>query len=182
MRPEAATTGGQGLTAVRSVLIAGLAALLLQGCASTQFPGLASIAPRPALTTALAEEQRPIPMPPPGHGDIDILIARYSDAYHVPESLIRRIILRESGYNPRARNGPYYGLMQIRYDTAQSMGYRGPASGLLEADINLRYGVKYLSGAYMVGESNADQAVRNYAHGYYYAAKRKGLLEEVGLR
>ena len=90
--------------------------------------------------------------------------------------------MRESGYNPRAKNGPYWGLMQIRYDTAQSMGYSGPASGLLDADTNLRYAVKYLSGAYVVGDSNADQAVRNYASGYYYSAKAKGLLDEVGLR
>ena len=179
MRPQGATAGGQRLTAVKGVLIAAIAALVLQGCSSTQFPGLASIKPRPA---AQHDAMEPIPLPPPGHGDIDILIAKYSDAYHVPEPLIRRIIVRESGYNPKARNGPYYGLMQIRYDTAQSMGYGGPASGLLEADTNLRYGVKYLAGAYMVGNSNADQAVRNYAHGYYYAAKHKGMLEEVGLR
>ena len=121
-------------------------------------------------------------MPPASHGEIDIFIAKYSDLYNVPEPLIRRIIVRESGYNPKARNGPYYGLMQIRYDTAQSMGYRGAASGLLDADTNLRYGVKYLGGAYLVGDRNSDQAVRNYAHGYYYAAKHKGLLEEVGLR
>ena len=34
----------------------------------------------------------------------------------------------------------------------------------------------------LVGDNNADQAVRNYSRGYYYDAKAKGLLEEVGLR
>ena len=72
--------------------------------------------------------------------------------------------------------------MQIRYDTAQSMGYSGPASGLLDAETNLKFGVRYLSGAYKVGDGNADRAVHNYASGYNYAAKKKGLLEEVGLR
>jgi soluble lytic murein transglycosylase-like protein len=62
------------------------------------------------------------------------------------------------------------------------MGYPGPASGLLEADTNLHYAVKYLSGAYVVGGRNPDNAVRNFARGYYYEAKAKGLLEEVGLR
>jgi soluble lytic murein transglycosylase-like protein len=110
---------------------------------------------------------------------MDGLIGRYASLYRVPESLIRRIIVRESGYNPRAKNGPYYGLMQIRYDTAKSMGYHGAASGLLEADTNLKYGVKYLSGAYRVGRSNEDQAVRFYARGYYYDAKRMGLAGEI---
>jgi soluble lytic murein transglycosylase-like protein len=146
----------------------------LGGCAST-FPAL--VAPQPhreAVPLTAVAVASPSSM--------DGLISKYSVMYDVPEALIRRVIVRESGYNPRARNGPYYGLMQIRYDTAQSMGYQGPASGLLDADTNLRYAVKYLSGAYVVGDSNANQAVRNYASGYYYDAKAKGLLEEVGLR
>jgi soluble lytic murein transglycosylase-like protein len=160
------------------IIIAGLAAALLSGCASTATPILRSNLPRHEAAVSLAEI-RPARASPRA---MDGLIAKYSSMYEVPESLIRRIIVRESGYNPRARNGPYYGLMQIRYDTAQSMGYRGSASGLLDAETNLKFGVRYLSGAYKVGNGNADQAVHNYASGYYYAAKAKGLLEEVGLR
>ncbi len=170
----------RGVLAFRVGVIAVGLAVLLSACTSSAFPGLASIAPKPAQRTANAgTEQMAHAVSPAG---MDGMIARYAALYNVPEPLIRRIIVRESGYNPRARNGPYYGLMQIRYDTAQSMGYRGAASGLLDADTNLRYGVKYLSGAYMVGGHDADQAVRNYSRGYYYDAKRKGLLEEVGLR
>jgi soluble lytic murein transglycosylase-like protein len=62
------------------------------------------------------------------------------------------------------------------------MGYRGPASGLLDAETNLKYAVKYLRGAYITAEGNEDRAVRFYASGYYYDAKRKGLLRETGLR
>jgi soluble lytic murein transglycosylase-like protein len=115
-------------------------------------------------------------------GSMNTMIGRYAALYEVPESLIRRVIVRESGYNPKARHGAYWGLMQIRYDTAQTMGYDGPASGLLDADTNLRYGVKYLSGAYKVARGNPDRAVRFFAGGYYYDARRMGLLEEVGLK
>ena len=159
------------------------AALLLAGCSSTQFPGLASIAPRPAATSSLADAMAaPAPAAPASRSAYDGLVSKYAATYGVPESLIHRVIVRESSYNANARNGPYYGLMQISYATAQSMGYRGPASGLLDPDTNLNYAVKYLSGAYKVGGGNADQAVRHYARGYYYDAKRMGLLEEVGLR
>ena len=164
----------------RGIIGTGLCAVLLSACASTAYPGLSSILPKPAhreVTVTYATVQ-----PAVAPSSMDGMIARYAAEYDVPEALIRRIVARESGYNPRARNGPYWGLMQIRYDTAQSMGYHGPASGLLDADTNLKYGVKYLSGAYMVGGNNADQAVRNYAHGYYYSAKRQGLLHRVGLR
>jgi soluble lytic murein transglycosylase-like protein len=162
------------------IIMAGLTAGLLSGCAGTVSPQLSSILPRHETPQAVAlAEIRPSQGSPRA---MDGLIAKYSAQYQVPESLIRRIIVRESGYNAKARNGPYYGLMQIRYDTAQSMGYRGPASGLLDAETNLQFGVKYLSGAYKVGGGNPDRAVSNYASGYYYAAKAKGLLEEVGLR
>jgi soluble lytic murein transglycosylase-like protein len=157
--------------------VAMAAGLLLSGCSSTQFPGLASIAPRPAARSVEVASTTAV-----SPSSLDGLIAKYAIHYNVPEALVRRVIVRESGYNPKARNGPYYGLMQISYATAQSMGYRGAASGLLDAETNLKYAVKYLSGAYVVGGGSADQAVRNYSRGYYYDAKRKGLLEEVGLR
>lgn len=102
--------------------------------------------------------------------------------YGVPASLVQRVIIRESTHRPGARNGPYYGLMQILPQTARTMGYRGPASGLLDADTNLKYAVKYLRGAYLVANGNHDKAVMWYARGYYYEAKRKGLLKETGLR
>jgi soluble lytic murein transglycosylase-like protein len=109
-------------------------------------------------------------------------IGRYAAMYRVPESLIRRVIVRESGYNPHARHAAYWGLMQIRYDTAASMGYHGAPAGLLDADTNLRYAVKYLAGAYRVAGGNPDRAIHFYADGYYYDAKRRGMLDEVGLK
>lgn len=102
--------------------------------------------------------------------------------YGVPVGLLHRVIIRESSHRPGVQNGPYYGLMQILPQTALTMGYRGPPSGLLNADTNLKYAVKYLRGAYMVAEGNRDKAVMWYARGYYYEAKRKGILREVGLR
>lgn len=109
-------------------------------------------------------------------GRLDALIASHAAANHVPESLVRRVIHRESRGNPRAISKGNYGLMQIRLGTARAMGYRGGAAGLLDADTNMTYAVKYLAGAYRTAGGNHDQAVRYYAAGYYYAAKRKGLL------
>lgn len=115
-------------------------------------------------------------------GSLDGLIAHYSQQYDVPETLVRRVIERESKYNAAARNGPYYGLMQISHATASGMGYRGAPAGLLDAETNLRFAVRYLAGAYVTARGNPDQAVRFYANGYYYDAKRAGLLVQAGLR
>lgn len=113
---------------------------------------------------------------------LDSLISKYSVAYEVPESLVRRVVHRESRGNPQARNGPYWGLMQMLPATARGMGHTGSAQDLLDAETNLKFGVKYLAGAYKVADNNPDQAVRLYARGYYYQAKKKGLLEETGLK
>lgn len=117
-----------------------------------------------------------------GPEEVSRLITKYSHVYDVPEELVHRVVRRESGYNPEARNGTYYGLMQIMPQTARTMGHRGSPSDLLDADTNLRYGVKYLRGAYLVSRGNEDRAIGWYSRGYYYEAKRMGLLEETGLR
>ena len=110
------------------------------------------------------------------------LIHKYSATYGVPEALVHRVVIRESRHRPTARNGQYMGLMQISPATARGMGYRGPAEGLLDAETNLKYGVKYLRGAYMVADGDFNDSVKWYSKGYYYEAKRKGLLKATGLR
>jgi soluble lytic murein transglycosylase-like protein len=114
--------------------------------------------------------------------EVAAAITEYSNLYGVPESLVHRIVKRESKYNPKARHGGNLGLMQINYATARTMGYRGSAKGLLDVDANLKYGVKYLAGAYLVAGGNTRRALGYYTGGYYYVAKRKGLLEETGLK
>ena len=114
--------------------------------------------------------------------EMDRLVAKYARLYDMPESLIHRVIQRESGYNPRARHSSYWGLMQIDPRTARTMGFRGEAEELLDAETNLKYAGKYLRGAWLVSRGNQDRAISWYSRGYYYEAKRMGLLEETGLR
>lgn len=111
-----------------------------------------------------------------------LLINKYADHYDVPRPLVHRVIQRESDYRPGARNGPYYGLMQILPATARGVGFRGAPSDLLDAETNLRWSVKYLRGAWMVSDGDMDAAVMWYARGYYYEARDRCLLVETGLR
>jgi soluble lytic murein transglycosylase-like protein len=114
-------------------------------------------------------------------GAVDRLIAKYSAIYEVPEAFVRRVVKRESTFNPRAYSRGHWGLMQIKHATAKGMGYDGPANGLLDAETNLKYAVKYLRGAWLVADGDEARADRLYQSGYYYHAKSKGLLEETGL-
>jgi soluble lytic murein transglycosylase-like protein len=113
--------------------------------------------------------------------EMDRLVNKYARLYDMPPSLLHRLIQRESGYNAAARNGPYYGLLQITAQTAQTMGHKGPPSGLLDAETNLKYAGKYLRGAWLLSHGSQDKAIYWYAHGYYYEAKRRKMLKETGL-
>lgn len=109
------------------------------------------------------------------------LIEAAARRHDVPADLVQRIVRSESNHNPRARNGPYIGLMQLHPATARSMGFTGTDEALFDPETNLRYGVRYLRGAWIVARGNRDRAVMWYRRGYYYEAKRLGLLREVGL-
>ncbi|MBW9116763.1 transglycosylase SLT domain-containing protein [Rhizobium cauense] len=104
------------------------------------------------------------------------IIDKYSKLYEVPASLLHRVVHRESRYNSKAYNKRgYFGLMQIKYNTAKSMGYDGEPAGLFDAETNIKYAAKYLRGAWLVSDNSEDDAIRLYARGYYYDAKRKGM-------
>jgi soluble lytic murein transglycosylase-like protein len=141
-----------------------IVSLPLAGCVTATSP-----APQAQST----ETQNPSPTA------LDGRISYYAHLYAVPESLVRRLIQRESGYNVAAHHGPYWGLTQLRVETARGVGYRGSARGLLSADANLKYGIAYLSNAYLVAGGDPDRALALYASGFYYEARRKGLLNQL---
>ena len=85
------------------------------------------------LLTALAACSAPEPEVPPApvvplypnetpelRAQIEVAAAEND----VPVALVQRVVIRESTHRPWARNGPYYGLMQILPATARSMGFR----------------------------------------------------------
>jgi soluble lytic murein transglycosylase-like protein len=102
------------------------------------------------------------------------MVATHAAANNVPEALVHRVIVRESKYHPNLiGRGGTIGLMQIKLATARGLGYTGDAAGLRDPNTNLAWGTKYLAGAYRAANSDHNRAVRYYASGYYYAAKRQ---------
>lgn len=150
---------------MRALLLTVLASLVLASCGGKPA--------EPAARAALFPGETP---------ELRKLINDYADRYAVPRSLVHRVIQRESDYRPHARNGPYYGLMQILPATARNMGFSGAPADLLDAETNLRWAVKYLRGAWLVSDGDQDEAVMWYAKGYYYEARNRCMLRETGLR
>lgn len=142
--------------------------LLLAACSATR-----PTAPPAPARLALYPNETP---------ELRLLINKYADLYEMPRPLMHKVIQRESDYRPEARNGPYYGLMQILPATARGMGFQGKASELLNAETNLRWAAKYLRGAWIVSDGDMDEAVMWYARGYYYEARDRCLLIETALR
>ena len=110
------------------------------------------------------------------------LVVKYADIHNIPEALLHAVIQRESDYRANARNGPYYGLMQILPETAGQMGFTGAPDELLEAETNLIYAGRYLRGAWLLSDGDIQTAVGWYARGYYFEARDRCLLVETGLR
>ncbi|MGB7241147.1 MAG: lytic transglycosylase domain-containing protein [Sulfitobacter sp.] len=148
----------------RRAILALLAAAALSGC---------SASPEPIQGPPLYPNETP---------QLRLLINQYADFYDLPRPLVHKLAIRESTHNPKARNGPYYGLLQILPATARSMGFQGQPNDLLDAETNLKYALKYLRGAWLLSDGDHGTAIGWYARGYYYEAKRRGMLVETGLR
>ena len=102
------------------------------------------------------------------------MVATHAQANNVPEALVHRVIVRESKYHAGlVGRGGTIGLMQIKLPTARGLGYTGDAAGLRDPNTNLAWGIKYLAGAYRAANGDHGRAMRYYASGYYYAAKRQ---------
>jgi soluble lytic murein transglycosylase-like protein len=99
-------------------------------------------------------------------GTLKPLITRYASDNGLPYELADAIVRLESRYNAGARNGPNMGLTQINFRTAQSLGYQGPAAGLLDAETNLRYGLKYLAKAYKLAGGDICGTILRYQFGH----------------
>ncbi len=112
--------------------------------------------------------------------NLDGLIARHAAANNVPEDLIRRVIKRESGGNPRLGQ-----QRQLRADADQAgdrafawatRQRRRPARCRYQHDLCGEISRRRLSRC----PRQHGLAVHYYAAGYYYAAKGRGLFNRDG--
>jgi Transglycosylase SLT domain len=142
------------------------AALAIEGCSGRDPQDFLARAPDALVQAARAKNREAI----------CARITHHAKLNKIPESLIHRVVQRESKYDPTLRHGPYWGLMQIRHDTAKSMGYSGPPIGLLDPETNLTYAVAYLANAYRVAGGDEKRAQLLYMRGFYCEAKRRGRL------
>ncbi|UHD47233.1 transglycosylase SLT domain-containing protein [Aureimonas altamirensis] len=165
------------------VFTALISPLVLGGCVSNEggLLGVAEIgADKPATETAEAAKpteasakgQRVASATPrngtiSGSRELDEMIAKAADANDVPRELAYAVVRVESRYNPKAVGpGGVYGLSQIKPATARSLGFSGSAQDLLDPETNLKYGMKYLSGAWHKGDRDVCATSMKYKGGH----------------
>lgn len=107
--------------------------------------------------------------------DFDSIVETAASAWDVDAALIKAIIGAESEFNPNAYRAEAqigdasYGLMQLLYQTAKSLGYTGSTAGLFDPTTNIRLGTRYL--ADLIRQASArgfgvDSAISAYNAGF----------------
>jgi soluble lytic murein transglycosylase-like protein len=113
-------------------------------------------------------ESTPAPSGPVEQGAPTIrdLVSKHARANGVPENLAAAVVSIESRFNPQARGGSALGLMQIKYDTARSMGYVGGVTALMAPETNLHFGMKVLADAYKASHGDICMTLARYQSGH----------------
>ena len=94
------------------------------------------------------------------------LVSRHARENGVPEKLASAVVRIESNFNPGARGGSALGLMQIKVETARSMGFSGSARGLMEPETNLHFGMKVLADAFKASRGDVCMTLARYQSGH----------------
>jgi soluble lytic murein transglycosylase-like protein len=118
-------------------------------------------------------------------------LVREAERLGLPPALVDAVAAVESAYDPSARGAAgEVGLMQVLPSTAAMLGHRGEPLQLFEPDINIRYGVLYLAGAWMLADGDLCRALMKYRAGHgeermtplsiRYCARARAHLTAVG--
>ncbi|MGL9621298.1 transglycosylase SLT domain-containing protein [Bradyrhizobium sp. U531] len=95
------------------------------------------------------------------------IIERETARTNLPADIAEAVVFVESGYNSAViGNAGEIGLMQVRPETAAMLGFRGTEAELAEPDINIHYGVLYLSQAWRQAGGDICRALMKYRAGH----------------
>lgn len=99
---------------------------------------------------------------------LQAVLRKYAIKENVPVKLAYAVAQIESNYRTNV-TGPFgsVGMMQIKYTTARGMGYRGTRSQLYQVENNVKYGMKYLSGAFRKAKGDICRTALYYNAGHY---------------
>lgn len=104
---------------------------------------------------------------PSSHAEIRKIIERETAKTGLPADIAEAVVFVESGYNSAVIGSVgEIGLMQVRPETAAMLGFRGNNAELAEPEVNIHYGVLYLSRAWRLAGGDLCRALMKYRAGH----------------
>ncbi|MDA9521607.1 murein transglycosylase [Bradyrhizobium sp. CCBAU 11434] len=95
--------------------------------------------------------------------EIRKIIERETARTNLPADIAEAVVFVESGYNSAVvGSAGELGLMQLRLETAATLGFKGNAAELAEPDINIHYGVLHLSRAWRLAGGDLCRTLMKY--------------------
>lgn len=95
------------------------------------------------------------------------LIRQEAEKNGVPPDIADAVAAVESGYDPAALGAVgEIGLMQVRPETAAMLGFRGDLAELARPEVNIHYGVTYLSQAWRLTGGDLCRTLMKYRAGH----------------
>ncbi|RXH36949.1 murein transglycosylase [Bradyrhizobium nanningense] len=95
------------------------------------------------------------------------IIERETANTNLPADIAESVVFVESGYNSAVIGSVgEIGLMQVRPETAAMLGFRGSEAELADPDVNIHYGVLYLSQAWRLAGGDVCRALMKYRAGH----------------
>jgi hypothetical protein len=103
----------------------------------------------------------------PARAAIRAIIERETAITRLPADIADAVAFVESRYDSTVVGGVgEIGVMQVRPETAAMLGFRGTLAELATPEINIHYGVKYLSRAWRLAGGDLCRALMKYRAGH----------------
>jgi soluble lytic murein transglycosylase-like protein len=132
--------------------------------------------PRPAAAANQPEDNAQLKPPQVDGGQVledeakktyQALIRREAEKNGLPSDIADAVAAVESGYDPGAVGAVgEIGLMQVRPETAAMLGFKGDLTELARPDVNIHYGVTYLSEAWRLTGGDLCRTLMKYRAGH----------------
>jgi transglycosylase-like protein with SLT domain len=117
---------------------------------------------------AKADAEKPADRPGPSfRAAVRAMVEQEVQKTGLPADIADAVVYVESNYNPATIGGVgEIGLMQIRPGTAAMLGFKGSTEDLAKPEINIHYGVAYLSKAWRLASGDLCRTLMKYRAGH----------------
>jgi hypothetical protein len=123
--------------------------------------------PKEANTPKVAVEKSTEAPGPSFRAAVRALVEQEVRKTGLPADVADAVVQVESNYDPSIIGGVgEIGLMQIRPGTAAMLGFRGSTEDLAKPEINIHYGVAYLSKAWRLANGDLCRTLMKYRAGH----------------